>query len=162
MKFTVAALALAAGVSATYPHGNMTYTTEVVTEYETYCPGPTTISYGTATYTVTEPTTLTITDCPCTISKPVYTTSTVECSTCYPTETPSYPTSEYSTETPVYPTETPIYPTGTFTTSYPVYPTGTGVPTTTYPTSTPIPTGGAAKAAAAGMAGVVGLAAFFL
>lgn len=55
MQFSVAALAFAAGVSATYPAANTTaYTTEVVTSYETYCPGPTQITYGTNTYTVTE------------------------------------------------------------------------------------------------------------
>ncbi len=55
MKFTIAAVAFAAGVSATYPAANATaYTTEVVTSYETYCPGPTQITYGTNTYTVTE------------------------------------------------------------------------------------------------------------
>lgn len=58
MKTFAAALALAAGVAAgsgSYPiGGNVTYTTEVVTSYETYCPGPTTLTYGTATYTVSE------------------------------------------------------------------------------------------------------------
>ncbi|KAH6874077.1 hypothetical protein B0T10DRAFT_499423 [Thelonectria olida] len=47
-----------------------TYTTEVVTAYTTYCPGPTTLSFNNKTYTVTEPTTLTVTNCPCTITKP--------------------------------------------------------------------------------------------
>lgn len=56
MKFTIAAVAFAAGASATYPVAANTtaYTTEVVTSYETYCPGPTQITYGTNTYTVTE------------------------------------------------------------------------------------------------------------
>ena len=58
MKTFAAALALAAGVAAgsgSYPiGGNVTYTTEGVTSDETYCPGPTTLTYGTATYTVSE------------------------------------------------------------------------------------------------------------
>ena len=55
MKTFTAALALAAGVSASYPiGGNATYTTEIVTSYETYCPGPTTLTYGQSTYTVSE------------------------------------------------------------------------------------------------------------
>lgn len=59
MKFTIAAAAaFIAGVSASYPAysaaANVTYTTKVVTAYETYCPGPTQITYGTNTYTVTE------------------------------------------------------------------------------------------------------------
>ncbi|KFH43690.1 Cell wall protein-like protein [Hapsidospora chrysogenum ATCC 11550] len=48
-------------------------TTKVVAHYTTYCPEPTIFSLGTKTYTVTEPTTLTITDCPCTIVEPCYT-----------------------------------------------------------------------------------------
>jgi hypothetical protein len=82
MKFSAAAvLAAAAGASAGYAHGNVTYTTVVVEEIVTYCPEPTTLTHGDHTYTVTAPTTLTITDCPCTISKPVYTTSYVVCPT---------------------------------------------------------------------------------
>jgi hypothetical protein len=84
MQFSViAVLAAATAVSAGsygYPApGNVTYTTEVVTAYTTYCPEPTTLTHGDKTYTITEATTLTITDCPCTISKPVLTTSYVEC-----------------------------------------------------------------------------------
>ncbi|KFA66373.1 hypothetical protein S40285_01265 [Stachybotrys chlorohalonatus IBT 40285] len=73
MKFSVAAALLVAGVSAM--PSNVTIVTEVVSEYTTYCPGPTEITHGGSTYTVTEATTLTITDCPCTITMPV-TTST--------------------------------------------------------------------------------------
>ena len=58
------------------PTQAVVYTTEVVTALTTYCPAPTTITHGTKTYTVTKPTTLTITDCPCTISKPVKPTGT--------------------------------------------------------------------------------------
>ncbi|KAK7413658.1 hypothetical protein QQX98_007440 [Neonectria punicea] len=46
------------------------YTTEVLTAITTYCPEPTTLSFNNKTYTITEPTTFTITDCPCTVSKP--------------------------------------------------------------------------------------------
>lgn len=88
MRFSITAAALVAAstVSANYGYGyaptNETVsssavyeapveytTTEVVTSYETYCPGPTTIVEGGNTYTVTEATTLTITDCPCTLTK---------------------------------------------------------------------------------------------
>ncbi|OTA70237.1 hypothetical protein K449DRAFT_393247 [Hypoxylon sp. EC38] len=159
MKFSVAAVAFAAGVSASYPAANATqYTTEVVTSYETYCPGPTQITYGTNTYTVTEATTLTITDCPCTISKPVYTTSSVSCATCAPSA-PSVPSSA-----PVYPTSVPavpVYPNSTAPVNTPTqaYPTGGAPGTQTSATS--IPTAGAGKAAAlsgAGLAGLLGLA----
>lgn len=67
--------------SSSSPHSNVTYTTQVVTAYTTYCPSPTKITHGTHTYTVTEPTTLTITDCPCTVSVPVYTSSVTSCPT---------------------------------------------------------------------------------
>jgi hypothetical protein len=53
MKFSAAAvLALASGAVANL-HSNVTYTTEVVTAYETYCPGPTVITYSDKTYTIT-------------------------------------------------------------------------------------------------------------
>lgn len=172
MKAVFAAVALAAGVSATYPAaGNVTYTTEVVTAYETYCPGPTTITYGQKTYTVSKATTLTITDCPCTISKPVYTTSkgsttaATTAPTTYATVTP--PSSKPTTAVP-----TTYYPTGNSTLTT-VKPTGGATTPTTYapgspsgtPTGTAIPTAGAGKAAAisgAGLAGVLGLFAYVL
>ncbi|SMY18682.1 unnamed protein product [Zymoseptoria tritici ST99CH_1A5] len=48
------------------------YTTEVVDQFTTYFPSPTTITYGPSqTYVVTEAGSVTITDCPCTITKPV-------------------------------------------------------------------------------------------
>ncbi|KAG5980169.1 hypothetical protein E4U55_004310 [Claviceps digitariae] len=55
--------------------GGVVYTTEVVTALTTYCPHATNIAYGNKTYTVTGPTTLTITNCPCTIKKPMPTGS---------------------------------------------------------------------------------------
>ncbi|MCJ1375542.1 hypothetical protein MMC20_006779 [Loxospora ochrophaea] len=69
MRFSViaASAALVATVSAQYAN----YTTEIVTAYTTYCPESTQITHGSQTYTVTEATTLTITNCPCTITHPV-------------------------------------------------------------------------------------------
>lgn len=54
------------------------WTTVVSTDYETYCPEPTTMTHGGKTYTVTKPMTITITDCPCTFTHPITTTSTEE------------------------------------------------------------------------------------
>ncbi|KAL3960904.1 hypothetical protein ACCO45_006021 [Purpureocillium lilacinum] len=100
MKFTAAVvLAAAAGASAHYK-GNATVVTEVVDVYTTYCPAPTEITHGTKTYTVTEPTTLTITDCPCTITKPVITTSSVACNTCGGYTNSTAPTGAPSTAVP--------------------------------------------------------------
>ncbi|KYK59225.1 hypothetical protein DCS_00355 [Drechmeria coniospora] len=64
------------------PNHNNTVVTRVVDKYETYCPEPTTVCIGTKTYTVTKATTLTITDCPCTITE--------ECSTCRAHPTKAY------------------------------------------------------------------------
>lgn len=150
MQFkAVSVLALAATAAATY--GNVSYTTEIVTEVTTYCPEATQISYNGQTYTVTEPTTLTITNCPCTISKPVYVTSSVACNTCAaPTTTPVY----YNTTSPVA--------TYSATSVGTVSPVSTAVGT---PTPSTITTNGAGKAMAvsgAGLAGLLGLAAFLL
>jgi hypothetical protein len=79
MKFSVASiLALATAVSAGQ---NVTYTTEVVTALTTYCPEATVLTHNGKTYTITSATTLTITDCPCTLTKPVTTATTVSCTT---------------------------------------------------------------------------------
>ncbi|KAL3427963.1 LysM domain-containing protein [Phlyctema vagabunda] len=52
------------------------YTTITVEIFTTYCPEPTVFTQGTKTYTVTEATTLTIEDCPCTYTAPVTKTTT--------------------------------------------------------------------------------------
>ncbi|KAL8393066.1 hypothetical protein RB595_003027 [Gaeumannomyces hyphopodioides] len=130
MKFSAAAVVAAAvaGVSAGY--SNVTYTTEVVTALTTYCPEATQITHGGKTYTITKATTLTITDCPCTISKPVYTSKVVECKTCNQTSPAAPP--------PVKPTT----------------PAGTGSFTPTKPPVS-VPTAGAGKAAALSGAAVL-------
>lgn len=83
MQFSATILALAAAsLSVASAAQNVSYTTQVVTAYTTYCPEATKITYGANTYTVTKPTTLTISDCPCTVSVPVYTSTATTCSTC--------------------------------------------------------------------------------
>jgi len=145
MQFKVAAaLALASTVAAGY---NAT-TTEVVTSFTTYCPEATTLTYGGSTYTVTEATTLTITNCPCTITKPVYTSSSVAA-----------------------PTTAPVYSNGTTTAvPPPVVPTTTAVGTisaTVKPSTSAsvVPASGAGKtfaASGASLAGLLGLVAYLL
>lgn len=55
MQFkAVSVLALAATASASYGYGNVSYTTEVVTAYTTYCPEATQLTYNGQTYTITE------------------------------------------------------------------------------------------------------------
>ncbi|KAL2128530.1 hypothetical protein VTI74DRAFT_9044 [Chaetomium olivicolor] len=166
MKFT-AILALASGalaVSSFYddvstsatasqvPH--VTYTTEVVTAITTYCPAPTKVTYGGSTYTITEATTLTITDCPCTIKKPITTISSVVCNA---GNCPPVYHNSTSAPAPVQPTKSSV---GTVT-----LPTPTGTKTGTKTGVPPIATAGAGKTAAlsgGALAGVLGLAALVL
>lgn len=148
MKYSVAAIVLAAAtsVSAWY-NDTIIYTTEVVDVYTTVCPAEGTITFNGQTYTntLTETSTIVITNCPCTISKPVYTTSAVV--------VPS---------APVYPNATTPAPT-----AVPTSAPG-GVVGTTYipsPSPTVVPASGANKAFAmsgAGLAGLLGLAAYLL
>lgn len=62
-----APFALVAGANA----WNTSYTTEVVTSFTTYCPEATTLTQNSKAYTVTKDQTLTITDCPCTLTHPI-------------------------------------------------------------------------------------------
>lgn len=143
MQYSVVALAalVATASAGGYGYTNATtpvYTTEVVTSYTTYCPGPTTVVHGEKTYTVTEATTLTITDCPCTIVKPVTTSSVVA--------PPA--------------TSVPVYHNATLTTEV-----GTTAIPTSAPTTTPIEANSGNKAIAfsgASLAGLLGLAAYIL
>lgn len=100
MRFSIAASVVfaAATVSAnSYSNGTDYTTTEVVTSYTTFCPGPTEVVEGGKTYTVTEATTLTITDCPCTLTKtyasvPAATATSSDSDSASPeTDSPTYP-----------------------------------------------------------------------
>merc|ERR1712232_440352 len=93
MRFTAAVAAAGLAGAATAAHmGNSTmaasasdvYVTDVVTAYTTYCPEPTKITHKGETYTVSEATTLTITNCPggCTVTKPASSAVVSVCSTC--------------------------------------------------------------------------------
>jgi len=149
MQFTVLALsALAAVASANYSNATVVYTTEVHTAYTTVCPASTELTFNGVTYTATASTTLTITNCPCTVVKPVTTSSVVYCNTCYSSAAPVYPTA--NTTAPVYSTKTAVGTTSAYASS------------TAKPTQ--ITTSGASKFAMSGasLAGVLGLAAYFL
>jgi len=153
MQYSFAAvLALAATVIA-HSNDTIVYTTEVVSEVVTVCPASATITFNGHTYTntLTESSTITITNCPCTISKPVYTSTSVYCNTC------------------VVPTAAPVYPNATVAvpTSAPVKPTTVGTVTPPAKTSAPanLPASGANKAFAmsgASLAGLLGLVAYLL
>lgn len=148
MKFSAvfAAATLAVAVQA---GSNATFTTtEIVNEYVTYCPTPTEVVEKGKTYTVTKPTTLTITHCPggCTRTKTYTTVSVTKCAH----GCPGAPTSA-----PVYPNATVVVPT--------VKPTGAGNTTVPQPT-VPSFTGAASRTTVAGgaLAGLVGLVAYLL
>ncbi|KAL2175778.1 uncharacterized protein P884DRAFT_271098 [Thermothelomyces heterothallicus CBS 202.75] len=157
MKLTAAVLALASGaMAAVAGNGTVSYTTEVVTAVTTFCPGPTEIAYGSVTYTVTEATTLTITDCPCTIKKPVTTISSVVCHNC-----PSY-TNGTATTASATSVQTPA---GTITLpANPPVNTPANPPATTGSGSPPITAGAGRTTVLSGgaLAGLLGLAAFVL
>lgn len=148
MQFSVVALAaLVATASASYTNGTVMYTTEVYTAYTTVCPAATELTFNGKTYTATESTTLTITNCPCTVVKPVTTSSVVA-----PSSAPVYA----NTTTPAAAT-TPAA-------------TKSAVGTTSAKASAPatpstITASGANKAMAfsgASLAGLLGLAAYLL
>jgi len=138
-SFVAAFAAAVVGASANY-NASTTWVTDVVTAFTTVCPLATVLTYNEKTYTVSESTTLTITDCPCTISKPVIVTSSVYCYSC-------------SAQTTLYPNTTSVTASAAL-----------NGPTFTSTTST-LPTAGADRAVAfsgAALAGLVGLAALAL
>lgn len=149
MKFSAATVlaAAAAGVAA-HAKGNVTYVTEVVDTYVTYCPEPTELTLGGKTYTITEATTITIENCGCTVTKPVITTSAVVCHDCPEPAKPTHYAPPANGTVPVTPGK----------------PTGNAPPPASTPTGE-VPANAAGKVAAlsgAGLAGIVGLAAFIL
>jgi len=142
MQFSaVAVVALATSVAAWH---NVTYTTEVVTAYTTYCPEATALTFNGQTYTVTDSTTLTITNCPCTVVKPVTTSTAV-----------SYNSSASSG---------PVYSNSTVTAATTAGSVGTS-PVKGPAPPTIVPASSANKAVAlsgASLAGLLGLAAYIL
>ncbi|KKA26582.1 hypothetical protein TD95_003963 [Thielaviopsis punctulata] len=143
MKFSASVLVAASAVAAQTGVSNVTYVTDVVTAYTTFCPEATVLTYGGKTYSVTEATTLTITDCPCTVSKPVYTSSYVACSTCTPAANGTVPT------------PAPAAGTGSYSHTASYVPTGSYVPT---PSAVTAGAGKAIAVSGAGLAGVLAVA----
>ncbi|KAK6539600.1 hypothetical protein TWF694_009809 [Orbilia ellipsospora] len=123
MKFTtvIVAAASAVAVMADYGYGSysnntVSTTTTVVDSYVTYCPYATTFYEGTQTYVVTAPTTITVTNCPCTRTLTCSTTTTTSCpptSTAVyvpPTTTPCPSSTAVYVPPPVYNTTVPVAP----------------------------------------------------
>ncbi|KAK0123968.1 hypothetical protein ONS95_008956 [Cadophora gregata] len=124
---------------ASYPPVWVT-TTEIVQTYTTYCPVPTTVVQGNHTYTATEATTLTITNCPCTaVNTYPGTTTTIPVGTtttyCPVPTTITTGGSTYPVTTPGIVT-IPIYSTTVVPiTSHPVNHPGVPATTAPYPTA---------------------------
>ncbi|GME89049.1 unnamed protein product [Ambrosiozyma monospora] len=149
MQFSsVLLLASAALASSAYSNGTdstITYETtieQVVTAYTTYCPAATEITTNGKTITVTGATTLTITDCPCTI-KSTFLTSGVPSSA--PATSPS--SAAVTKATKAVPSKA-------------VGVSSSGVPKSAQSLSTA--EGGAAKVGVAGLAALAGVAAYLL
>ncbi|KAL2068626.1 hypothetical protein VTL71DRAFT_14963 [Oculimacula yallundae] len=66
-----------------YTEPTPVWVTEVVTKFTTYCPEATTLTYNDHTYVASKGEVLTVTDCPCTITKPA---GTAPEATLYPAE----------------------------------------------------------------------------
>ncbi|ESZ90569.1 hypothetical protein SBOR_9046 [Sclerotinia borealis F-4128] len=171
MQFSTIALisALAASVSANGNHSiSAVWVTDVVTSFTTVCPAATTLSFNGVTYTATESETITITNCPCTISKPVYTTSSVICNTCT-APSPSAPTGSapaYGNSTTPAPTTAASSSNGGSigTTSLPVVSSATTASPSASTTPLIVSNGGhrAVVFSGAGLAGLIAVAAYVL
>ncbi|KAI9642766.1 hypothetical protein NHQ30_008498 [Ciborinia camelliae] len=148
MQFSTIAIisAFAAAVSATGNHSvsatasdPVVWVTDIVTQYTTFCPAATALEYNGITYTAKANETITITNCPCTVSKPVYTTSVVECNGCSANPTAPAGTAPAGSA-PVYGNSTAPAPTSAASTNQ-----GGSVGTTSAPVG-PSPTSAAATA----------------
>ncbi|KAE9377339.1 acid phosphatase [Stipitochalara longipes BDJ] len=125
-------------------------TTQTVTAYTTYCPSATTFTQGNSTYAVTGPTTLTIKNCPCTLT---YTTTG-------PVPTP-IPTGTGATELSTAAGSTATGNTLSLTAVNPTI-VGSSSPSSSAPAQVTGAANRAQGASLAGLAGLVGAAAFML
>jgi len=169
MQYSILAVAALASVVSAASNGTYSlapvWVTDIVTDYTTFCPASTVLTAYGATYTITEATTVVL-PCPCTSSYLVTPTAPVAP---YPTSTaPVAPVSTYPAS--VYPVSSavisPVYSNSTtaiapYTTVAPTSPVGTVAPVA--PTTSAFTGAANSMAAPAGaLAGVLGLAAYFL
>ncbi|KAJ5178887.1 hypothetical protein N7492_002097 [Penicillium capsulatum] len=152
MRFSIAALtaALVAGVSANA-------STEVVTQYTTYCPEATSIVHGSHTYSISTPGHITFTNGPYTVTRPLMTQTVTQCNKCA-SSTPLPTTPVRSPSTPAV-ASTPYVPTGAGPQA-----SGTSAPSSgASPSQTPYNAAGRTVAGAgAGLAAVFGAAVLLL
>ncbi|KAF7908144.1 uncharacterized protein EAF01_003899 [Botrytis porri] len=168
MQFSTVAMISALAVSAS-AYGNSSiaavWVTDVVTSFVTVCPAATSFSFNGVTYTATESETVTITNCPCTISKPVYTTSSVICNTC--TAAPTAPASSAAiSSAPAWGNSTAPAATGGVTTSKGSVSTSSAGSSPSASTTAPIVVSNngnrAIALSGASFAGLLGVAAYIL
>jgi hypothetical protein len=178
MQYTIASALLVASASASVIGGGWgapaapaappalnetapVWSTEVVTALTTYCPLATVLTHAGVTYTVTSATTLTITDCPCTITHSSSAWVT-------PTSTPVAPVvpSVKVSSTPVAPvwtTSTPApYTYSNATVPVTSWKPSASVPVTTGPAQVTANAGSNLAAPGAALAGVLGAVAYLL
>eukprot|EP01003_Olkasia_polycarbonata_P004037 NODE_297_length_1034_cov_79.485279_g254_i0.p1 GENE.NODE_297_length_1034_cov_79.485279_g254_i0~~NODE_297_length_1034_cov_79.485279_g254_i0.p1 ORF type:complete len:159 (+),score=56.29 NODE_297_length_1034_cov_79.485279_g254_i0:172-648(+) len=154
MQFSAIALFAAGAMAAEWAGNNtMAYTTQVVTSYTTYCPAPTSIVHGDKTWVVTKATTLTITDCPCTLTKPVTSSKASSTSSAKKSTSEEWKWESSKPATVTYAKETPAVWTSTATWA-------TVTPKVNATSTKPVQFTGAAVANGAA-AGLVGVAALF-
>jgi len=162
MQYSFLAIAaLATAVSANYSvngtaPASAVWVTDIVTDFTTFCPASTTFSAYGQTYTVTEATTVVL-PCPCTSSYLVTPTSAVA----IPTVAPVYVNSTMPVASSVAPVTSvaPVYSvTAVGTGSSPAASASGVAPTTSAFTGA----GNSMAAPAGALAGVLGLAAYFL
>jgi len=148
MQFSYAAIAAALVATATAANSTASavWVTDVLTAYTTVCPASTQVTFNGVTYTATESQTLTITNCPCTVSKLASVTPVVTVAT---SKASGYANTTVPAVVPVTATKSAV---------------GTTSAASTKPAASTF-TGAANRAmagSAAGLAGLLGFAAYIL
>ncbi|OQE19171.1 hypothetical protein PENSTE_c016G05907 [Penicillium steckii] len=162
MRFSVAAaITMAAGAFAGV-------VTETVTDYTTYCPEATSIVHGGSTYSVPSAGTVTLSNGPYTVTRPLVTQTVTQCNKCTsstaaPTMPAVSPSAPASSSMPVY-SSTPLVPSGADATGAPAPSSPSGAGASTPAPSQPAFNAGTMNAAGAGagLAAVFGAAALLL
>ncbi|KAJ9210120.1 hypothetical protein DTO166G4_8310 [Paecilomyces variotii] len=135
-------------------------TTDIVKDYTTWCPEATVITHGSQTYSVTKPTSLTMSNGPYTVSRPLLSKTVTYCNKCAGPTAPagSSPSPSSASVAPVYSGSSVVVP------SVPGASQVPGTPASSTPVA-PAFTGAASRhiaGAGAGLTAVLGVAAFLL
>ncbi|GAD98940.1 hypothetical protein VDBG_00359 [Paecilomyces variotii No. 5] len=131
--------------------------TDVVSDYTTWCPEATAVTHGSQTYSVTKPTSLTLTNGPFTVSRPLLSKTVTYCNKCAGPTAPAGSSSPSSSASvaPVYSGSSVVVPSAS---------QAPGSPASSTPAA-PAFTGAASRhiaGAGAGLTAVLGVAAFLL